>query len=146
MEESERKLNYKKPFLNFLHGKIILQALLVGLLSGLIVVLFKICINGLTFFIQNSLVNFTIAQKIIFLPIITTIGGLISGILVYKFAPETKGSGIPFVKMVMAKMGNITRARSIIVKFLAGVFGIGTGLSLGREGPSVQLGAGCGAF
>lgn len=146
MEESERKLNYKKPFLSFLHGKIILQALLVGLLSGLIVVLFKICINGLTFFIQNSLVNFTIAQKIIFLPIITTIGGLISGILVYKFAPETKGSGIPFVKMVMAKMGNITRARSIIVKFLAGVFGIGTGLSLGREGPSVQLGAGCGAL
>ena len=73
-------------------------------------------------------------------------GGLISGVLVFKFAPETKGSGIPFVKMVMARMGNITRVRTIVVKFLAGVAGIGTGLSLGREGPSVQLGAGAGAL
>ena len=48
--------------------------------------------------------------------------------------------------MVLARMGNITRIRSIIVKFIAGVAGIGTGLSLGREGPSVQLGAGAGAL
>lgn len=40
----------------------------------------------------------------------------------------------------------MTRIRSIIVKFMAGVAGIGTGLSLGREGRSVQLGAGAGAL
>ena len=139
-------MNKKDKFLEFLHGKSIVQAILVGLLSGLTVVLFKICINSLFSFVQNSVSNLSLYQKIIYLPAITTLGGLISGILIQKFAPETKGSGIPFVKMVMARMGNITRARSIIIKFLAGVAGIGTGMSLGREGPSVQLGAGCGAF
>lgn len=132
--------------LSFLKGKTVLQAILVGLFSGLIVVLFKISINGLFSFIQRSISNLDFYQKLLIYPIITTLGGLVSGILIHKFALETKGSGIPFVKMVMARMGNITRARTIVVKFLAGVAGIGTGLSLGREGPSVQLGAGCGAF
>lgn len=127
-------------------SKIVLQAILVGLISGLLVVLFKICINELFVFIQNSIAHFDLLHKLFIFPIITTLGGLISGILVFKFAPETKGSGIPFVKMVMARMGNITRLRSIIIKFIAGVTGIGTGLSLGREGPSVQLGAGAGAL
>lgn len=127
-------------------SKIVLQAILVGLISGLLVVLFKICINELFGFIQNSIAHFDLLHKLFIFPIITTLGGLISGILVFKFAPETKGSGIPFVKMVMARMGNITRLRSIIIKFIAGVTGIGTGLSLGREGPSVQLGAGAGAL
>ena len=123
-------------------SKIILQAILVGLISGVLVVLFKISINKLFALIQNFISQFDLTHKLLIFPLITTLGGLISGILVFKFAPETKGSGIPFVKMVMARMGNITRIRSIIIKFLAGVAGIGTGLSLGREGPSVQLGAG----
>lgn len=127
-------------------SKIILQAVMVGLISGLLVVFFKVSINKLFEFIQNFISQFDLSHKLLIFPLITTLGGLISGILVFKFAPETKGSGIPFVKMVMARMGNITRVRTIVVKFLAGVAGIGTGLSLGREGPSVQLGAGAGAL
>ena len=127
-------------------SKIILQAVMVGLISGLLVVLFKVSINKLFEFIQYYISQFDLIHKLLIFPIITTLGGLISGVLVFKFAPETKGSGIPFVKMVMARMGNITRVRTIVVKFLAGVAGIGTGLSLGREGPSVQLGAGAGAL
>lgn len=127
-------------------SKIILQAVMVGLISGLLVVFFKVSINKLFEFIQNFISQFDLSHKLLIFPLITTLGGLISGVLVFKFAPETKGSGIPFVKMVMARMGNITRIRTIVVKFLAGVAGIGTGLSLGREGPSVQLGAGAGAL
>lgn len=127
-------------------SKIILQAVMVGLISGLLVVFFKVSINKLFEFIQNFISQFDLNHKLLIFPLITTLGGLISGVLVFKFAPETKGSGIPFVKMVMARMGNITRVRTIVVKFLAGVAGIGTGLSLGREGPSVQLGAGAGAL
>lgn len=119
---------------------------MVGLISGLLVVFFKVSINKLFEFIQNFISQFDLSHKLLIFPLITTLGGLISGVLVFKFAPETKGSGIPFVKMVMARMGNITRVRTIVVKFLAGVAGIGTGLSLGREGPSVQLGAGAGAL
>ncbi len=134
----------------FLHeiirSEIILQAILVGLISGALVVLFKLSISGLFNYIQSAAVNLPFSERVLIFPAVTTLGGLVSGILVYKFAPEAKGSGIPYVKMTLARMGNLTRVRSIIIKFLAGVAGIGTGLSLGREGPSVQLGAGAGAL
>lgn len=127
-------------------SKIVVQAILVGLISGALVVLFKISITELFLFIQNYISELSFVEKLMVFPLITTLGGLISGILVFKIAPETKGSGIPYVKMTLVRMGNMTRIRSILVKFFAGVAGIGTGLSLGREGPSVQLGAGAGAL
>lgn len=147
MVSSKRIFRQTEYFLQeIVRSKIIVQAILVGLISGMLVVGFKVSINSLFWTIQKFLSAFPTWQKALIFPLITTLGGLISGILVYKFAPETKGSGIPYVKMTMARMGNMTRIRSIVVKFFAGVAGIGTGLSLGREGPSVQLGAGAGAL
>lgn len=143
-----RKL-YKKTgyFLREItRSKIIIQAILTGLIAGILVVLFKISITKTFNIIQQFIQPFSFTKKLFIFPIITTFGGLISGLLVCKIAPETKGSGIPYVKMAMARMGNVTRIRSIFVKFFAGIAGIGTGLSLGREGPSVQLGSGAGAL
>ena len=147
MVSSKRIFRQTEYFLQeIVRSKIIVQAILVGLISGMLVVGFKVSINSLFLTIQKFLSAFPTWQKTLIFPLITTLGGLISGFLVFKFAPETKGSGIPYVKMTMARMGNMTRIRSIVVKFFAGVAGIGTGLSLGREGPSVQLGAGAGAL
>lgn len=147
MVSSKRIFRQTEYFLQeIVRSKIIVQAILVGLISGMLVVGFKVSINSLFWTIQKFLSAFPNWQKALIFPLITTLGGLISGFLVFKFAPETKGSGIPYVKMTMARMGNMTRIRSIVVKFFAGVAGIGTGLSLGREGPSVQLGAGAGAL
>lgn len=147
MVSSKRIFRQTEYFLQeIVRSKIIVQAILVGLISGMLVVGFKVSINSLFLTIQKFLSAFPTWQKALIFPLITTLGGLISGFLVFKFAPETKGSGIPYVKMTMARMGNMTRIRSIVVKFFAGVAGIGTGLSLGREGPSVQLGAGAGAL
>ena len=147
MVSSKRIFRQTEYFLQeIVRSKIIIQAILVGLISGMLVVGFKVSINSLFWTIQKFLSAFPTWQKALIFPLITTLGGLISGFLVFKFAPETKGSGIPYVKMTMARMGNMTRIRSIVVKFFAGVAGIGTGLSLGREGPSVQLGAGAGAL
>lgn len=147
MVSSKRIFRQTEYFLQeIVRSKIIVQAILVGLISGMLVVGFKVSINSLFWTIQKFLSAFPTWQKALIFPLITTLGGLISGFLVFKFAPETKGSGIPYVKMTMARMGNMTRIRSIVVKFFAGVAGIGTGLSLGREGPSVQLGAGAGTL
>lgn len=147
MVSSKRIFRQTEYFLQeIVRSKIIVQAIIVGLISGMLVVGFKVSINSLFWTIQKFLNAFPTWQKALIFPLITTLGGLISGFLVFKFAPETKGSGIPYVKMTMARMGNMTRIRSIVVKFFAGVAGIGTGLSLGREGPSVQLGAGAGAL
>ena len=123
-------------------SKIVLQAILVGLISGLLVVLFRISIDITFRHITDLCGSLPTLLKYFAFPLITAAGGLVSGLLVFKIAPETKGSGIPYVKMTMARMGNLTRIRSIFVKFFAGVAGIGSGLSLGREGPSVQLSAG----
>lgn len=129
--------------LSVLKGKIVWQSVLVGLFSGLIVVFFRISIENLFSFVLHVTHEL---NHLYLLPVISCAGALIAGILVFKFAPETKGSGIPFVKMVLQKSGAVIRVRTVFVKFFAGVLAIGTGMSLGREGPSVQLGAGAGAF
>lgn len=128
-------------FKQLFRSKIFIQSVLVGLVSGLFVVLFRISIDNIFSFIIKNIYRFWYV-----FPFITAIGGLISGYLVYKFAPETKGSGIPYVKASLMHLGNLTRIRSIFVKFLGGIASIGTGMPLGREGPSVQLGAGSGAL
>ena len=122
-------------------AKIFWQAVLVGIITGAIVVLFRLGIENLFQFIMTHFYY----NPILFVSI-TTLGGLISGLLVYKLAPETSGSGIPYVKMSLLRSGKMIRVRTIFVKFFAGIIGIGTGLSLGREGPSVQLGAGAGSL
>lgn len=129
--------------LNSEKGKIVLQSVLVGLLSGLVAVFFRLSIENLFSFVLNITHN---SGRVYLLPVIACFGAFVAGIAVFLFAPETKGSGIPFVKAVLQKNGAVIRVRTVFVKFFAGVFSIGTGMSLGREGPSIQLGAGTGAF
>ena len=64
--------------------------------------------------------------------------------LVRRFAPETAGSGIPDLKSVVMGEKQLGWQRVLPVKFLAGVLGIGGGLTLGREGPTVQMGGATG--
>lgn len=133
-------------FQDISRSEIILQAILVGIIAAVIVVLFNLAITKIFTFTQGFISQFPIWERIILFPAITTCAGLISGLLVFKIAPETKGSGIPYVKLALARLGKKIRVRSIIVKFTAGITGIGAGLSMGREGPSVQMGAGVGAL
>lgn len=133
-------------FEELLKNKIVLQAVLVGLLAGVVVVLFKLAVDGVFFLLHSLLAELSVFDRLLMFPLITSAGGLISGLLVFKLAPETRGSGIPYIKMVLNRIGRVIRLRSIFVKFAAGVAGIGAGLPLGREGPSVQIGAGVGSW
>jgi len=78
--------------------------------------------------------------------IIPTIGGLISGILVYTWAPEAEGHGTDGVIKAFHQDRGIIRARVPIIKTIASVITIGTGGSAGREGPIAQIGAGFGSM
>ena len=76
----------------------------------------------------------------IVLPAIGMIGGLLSGVLV-DFAPEVAGSGIPQVRAILDRINLRLDLKSAIVKLVGGVLAIGCGLFMGREGPTVQVGA-----
>ncbi len=65
---------------------------------------------------------------------------ILSGFLLSKFCPEAAGSGIPQLKLAFWKDFGETPFKVALVKFFASGLGIGGGLSLGREGPSVQIG------
>ena len=75
------------------------------------------------------------------LPAIGLCAGGLVGWITTRFAPEAAGSGIPHLKGVLLHMRTLNWRRLIPVKFIGGVLGIGSGLSMGREGPTVQMGA-----
>ncbi|CAN5721300.1 H(+)/Cl(-) exchange transporter ClcA [soil metagenome] len=75
------------------------------------------------------------------LPLIALLLGCAVGWATLRFAPEAAGSGIPHLKGVLLHVRTLSWRRLIPMKFLGGVAGIGAGLSLGREGPTVQMGA-----
>ena len=72
-------------------------------------------------------------------------GGLLVGPLIYFFAREARGHGIPEVMKAVAIRGGVIRARIVGVKALASALTIGTGGSVGREGPIVQIGSAFGS-
>jgi CIC family chloride channel protein len=66
--------------------------------------------------------------------------------LVRRFSPEASGSGIPHVEAVLHGTAPPTTLRLVIVKFIGGILAIASGLALGREGPTVQMGASISQF
>lgn len=77
--------------------------------------------------------------------IIPAAGGLIVGLVIYFFAREVKGHGVPEVMEAIALKGGKIRPRVIFARALASSICIGTGGSTGREGPIVQIGAALGS-
>ena len=76
-----------------------------------------------------------------FLVVVPVIGGLLYGPLVYRFAREARGHGVPEVMVAVAENGGRIRPQVSVVKALASALTIGTGGSVGREGPIVQIGS-----
>lgn len=124
--------------------KLMLQGIIVGIFSGLLVVFYRIVLEKAEEF-RSFILNLDIAKyklmPIWFIALI--VGAYIIGILI-KNEPLISGSGIPQVEGVLLKKINMNWLPLIIKKFFGGVISIGAGLSLGREGPSIQLGAAIG--
>ncbi len=77
------------------------------------------------------------------IPVVTTIGGLISGFIVYKFAPEAEGHGTDAAIDAFHHKNGIIRPRIPLLKLIASAITIGSGGSAGREGPTALITAGC---
>jgi CIC family chloride channel protein len=76
---------------------------------------------------------------------IPALGGAIVGPLIYFFAREAKGHGVPEVMAAIALRGGVIRKRIVAVKALASAISIGSGGSVGREGPIVQIASALGS-
>jgi chloride channel protein, CIC family len=116
------------------------KALVVGLVAGLLssafrVALQKVEVYRIAFQLQHS--GWSALGVALLLG---AIGGGFGLWLVRRFAPEAAGSGIPHLKSVVIGERTMNWKRVLPVKFLGGVAGIGGGMALGREGPTIQMG------
>ena len=73
------------------------------------------------------------------------VGGIIVGAIVYYFAQEAKGHGVPEVMEAIALHNGVIRPRVVVAKLLASSICIGSGGSVGREGPVIQIGSSVGS-
>ena len=120
-------------------------AVLVGLGAGLGADFFRWLIDSVTRFSFGTLGSLLASFSPFHLMIIPLLGGLIYGPIIYFFAREAKGHGVPEVMEAVALRGGRIRPRVAVVKSLASAICIGTGGSVGREGPIVQIGSSLGS-
>ncbi|MEO6094487.1 MAG: chloride channel protein [Fibrobacteria bacterium] len=78
--------------------------------------------------------------------LIPAAGGLVSGAIVYGFAPEAAGAGTDALIDAFHNRGGYVRFRTSVVKFFASVITLGSGGSAGQEGPMAQIGGGLGSL
>jgi len=128
---------------------ILIIASIVGILGGFGAVGFRTLIG----LIQAVAIggNSNIVETVSALPwyiklILPSIGGLIVGPLVYYLGRETKGHGVPEVMEAVALRGGRIRSRVMFLKTFVSAVTIGTGGSVGREGPIVQIGSSLGSM
>ena len=145
-------------------GRPLLLAALVGVVTGSAALAFYYLANNVELFFLKTLAGyhppeegapFYLFEQVIdtlhmdfrwFLFLIPVLGGLVSGYLVYRFAPEAEGHGTDAAIDAFHNKGGLIRGRVPIVKGIASIATIGTGGSAGREGPIAQIGAGFGSF
>jgi CIC family chloride channel protein len=128
------------------HGSLLvlaLLALIVGAAAGLVGAIFRLTLEQADR-LRDSLIAWAHGERLLgFLFVVATCAAaaLIAAWLVRRFSPHASGSGIPHVEAVLNEEIPQAPFHLIWVKFCGGVLAIGSGLALGREGPSVQMGA-----
>lgn len=125
---------------------IIITSVIVGIGAGLGAVFFRWLIESVQTFSYETLVSNLGSLQPYRLILIPAAGGAIIGPLIYFFAKEAKGHGVPEVMAAVAIDGGRIRPRVALVKSLASAICIGTGGSVGREGPIAQIGSTLGSM
>jgi len=120
------------------------KALLVGLTAGLLASAFRIALQAVERGRIGLLSGLPWPERIPVGVGIGVVGGALGLWLVRRFSPEAGGSGIPQIKGFILGERSLEWRRLLPTKFLAGVIGIGGGLALGREGPTIQMGGATG--
>ena len=126
--------------------KLLFYALLIGIIVGLVGAIFRITLSYIEIFRVNLYENAGNSGFMSWLwPILFAITGIsIALYLVRKFAPEASGSGVQEIEGALDGLRPMRWKKVLPIKFIASLFSLGSGLLLGREGPTIQLGANIG--
>lgn len=120
-----------------------LVSLMAGAAAGLLGAAFRLALLQADY-LRNSVLEWSRASASLGLLVVVVLGAAAAALaawLVRRFSPQATGSGIPHVEAVLNRELPQAPWSMIPVKFVGGLLAIGAGLALGREGPSVQMGA-----
>jgi chloride channel protein, CIC family len=156
-------INFFRKFSFSESKQLLLYSLIVGLLSGAVAIVFEVMLHYVQGFLfteignrvathpfgesQRGLHHFTASGDDLsyYFLILPCIGGLIVGWIVYKFSPESAGTGTDaMIDAFHNKVGKIS-ANVPFLKGLTTIITLGSGGSTGKEGPVAQIGAGIGS-
>ena len=139
-------------------GRVVVCSPIVGFVAGLGAVGFLLALDATMYFALGRLMHFQLpptgegtAHAITYpwpwwmVILVPTVGGLISGALVFTFAPEAEGHGTDALVKAFHRGAGQIRSRVPLIKGVASIITIGTGGSAGQEGPIAQIGAGFGS-
>jgi chloride channel protein, CIC family len=116
----------------------LLLSIFIGVISGLLVVSFRMAIDWLSVLLLGSSPN----PHQLRLVIVPAVAGLVIAVLTRYVFPNVRGSGINQTKAALYIHNGYISFRTVIGKFLLSALAIGSGHSLGPEDPSLQIGAG----
>jgi CIC family chloride channel protein len=123
-------------------------ALIVGAATGCVGAIFRLTLAHADR-LRDAIIAWAHGHAILGFPIVVgacAVATLVAAWLVRQFSPHASGSGIPHVEAVLNEQIPPAPFGLVPVKFLGGILAIGSGLALGREGPTVQMGAGIAVF
>jgi CIC family chloride channel protein len=143
-DEEVRRLNL---------SQLSLLALLVGIITGFGAIGFRDLIGLVHNFAFSGRLSFSYDANVFTGPapwgalviLVPVIGGILVTFVVSNFAPEAKGHGVPEVMDAIYYKGGVIRPVVALVKSPASAIAIGTGSSVGREGPIIQIGSALGS-
>ena len=121
---------------------LVAESLLIGVLTGCVIAAFRFSIaktSFFTIFVLQTVGSYRSIYLLLLIPIFALFG-IIMGFIIKKY-PMVKGGGVAQLEGVFMQRLKLSVWPELPLKFLGGVMDIGSGLSLGREGPSVQIGA-----
>jgi CIC family chloride channel protein len=144
-------------------GRVLGAAILVGIVAGLGGVLFSLAGQAVVEFALQGVVGYQAVgpsgePHVNWIPdmvgefrpwlllVVPAVGGLLSGFLVFRYAPEAEGHGTDAAIAAYHSGRGYIRPRVPLIKLVASALTIGTGGSGGREGPIAQIGAGFGSL
>ncbi len=135
-EDSEGKQHGWTGFSDNGDRALILLSILIGIMVGLTTVAFILLTGRLA---ARMYPPDSAAWRRVLVPVL---GTLVSGFLLFRYFPNARGSGIPQAKFALFIQDGYISLKTVLGKFLCCSISLASGVALGREGPSVQIGAG----